>query len=390
VHDDVMTNPALLDLPPMDVAARADRLRTAVTEGGCVALLVSKLVNIRYLTGFSGSAAQLLVLGDRLLLVTDGRYQDQATDELAAAGVEADIRVGLTVDGQAELLGTAASGLGRLGLEAHAITWAQQRAMAATWFPFVGELVPTTGLVESLRIVKDAGEVARIEAAATVATAALEAILPSLADGPTEGDVGLALDTEIRAQGAQGTSFETIVGSGPNGAKPHHRAAGSTRRIVEGDLVVFDFGALVDGYCSDMTRTVCVGEPSPTQRRMLDVVTESQAAGVAAVRSGATSVQVDEACRRVIREAGWDSAFTHGTGHGVGLEIHEDPRVTWAVTATLAAGHVVTVEPGVYLPEHGGVRVEDTVLVTDDGCRPLTHAPKEADPTAWPRPRPTT
>jgi Xaa-Pro aminopeptidase len=376
----------------MDVAGRAARLRASLGTGDhpCDALLVTKLVNIRYLTGFTGSAAVLLVLPDRLVFVTDGRYQDQAAEQLAAAGIEADQRIALTIDGQAEILGTAASGLGRLGLEAHAVTWAQQRAMAATWFPFVGELVPTTGLVEALRIVKDVGEVARIEAAATVATTALEKVLPLLGTAPTEGDIGLALDTEIRRLGAEGTSFETIVGSGPNGAKPHHRAAGSTRTIVEGDLVVFDFGALVDGYCSDMTRTVAVGQPTAVQRRMLDVVTEAQAAGVAAVRAGVSSVQVDEACRAVIRDAGWGDAFTHGTGHGVGLEIHEDPRVSWSVTATLAAGHVVTVEPGVYLPEHGGVRVEDTVVVTADGCRPLTHAPKEADPNAWPRPRPTT
>jgi Xaa-Pro aminopeptidase len=380
-----MTHPALVDLPAMRVAARADALRAALGYGehACDALLVSKLVNIRYLTGFTGSAALLLVLPDRLLFVTDGRYQDQATDELAAAEVEAEVRIGLTSQGQAEILGSAAAGLARLGLEAHAVTWAQQRSMAATWFPFVAELVPTTDRIEALRIVKDDGEVARIEAAATIATAALEEVLPTLASEPTESDTGLALDTAIRRLGAEGNSFETIVGSGPNGAKPHHRAAGSGRRIVEGDLVVFDFGALVDGYCSDMTRTVMVGTASPTQQRMLDVVTASQAAGVATVRAGATSVEVDEACRAVIRDAGWADAFTHGTGHGVGLEIHEDPRVTWAVSATLALGHVVTVEPGVYLADHGGVRIEDTVVVTGDGCRPLTHAPKEPDPSRW-------
>src|SRR4051812_37888117 len=161
-----MTHPAPVDLPPMRVAARADALRAALGDGedACDALLVSKLVNIRYLTGFTGSAALLLVLPDRLLFVTDGRYRDQAADELAAAGVEAEVRIGLTSQGQAEILGSAAAGLGQLGLEAHAVTWAQQRSMAATWFPFVPELVPTTDRVESLRIVKDDGEVARIEA----------------------------------------------------------------------------------------------------------------------------------------------------------------------------------------------------------------------------------
>jgi Xaa-Pro aminopeptidase len=258
--------------------------------------------------------------------------------------------------------------------------------MASTWFPFVGELMPTENVVESLRVVKDDGEVARIEAAATIATAALVNVRDLLHDHPTEHEFGLALDTEIRHLGAEGNSFETIVGSGPNGAKPHHRASSSQRRIGDGELVVLDYGAVVDGYCSDMTRTICTGVPSAAQQRMLDVVGAAQRAGVDRVRAGVTGVDVDRACRDVIGEAGWADAFSHGTGHGVGLEIHEDPRVTFASTATLAAGHVVTVEPGVYLPEQGGVRIEDTLVVTADGCRPLTHAPKDWDLHSWPSP----
>jgi Xaa-Pro aminopeptidase len=370
----------------MDVAARAPRLRGQLDVD---ALLVTKLVNIRYLTGFTGSAALLLVLPDELLFVTDGRYRDQAAEQLAAAGVDATIRIGLTMEGQAEILGTAASGVGRLGLEAHSVTWAQQRAMAATWFPFVAELVPTENVVESLRIVKDEGEVARIEAAATIATSALVNVRGLLDDGPTEHEFGLAIDTEIRRLGADGNSFDTIVGSGPNGAKPHHRASSSRRPIGEGELVVIDYGAVVDGYCSDMTRTICTSAPNALQQRMIDVVMAAQQAGVDTVQAGATGVEVDRACRDVIGEAGWADAFSHGTGHGVGLEIHEDPRVSFASTATLAAGHVVTVEPGVYLPEQGGVRIEDTLVVTADGSRPLTHASKNWDLRSWPSP-PTT
>jgi Xaa-Pro aminopeptidase len=174
----------------------------------------------------------------------------------------------------------------------------------------------------------------------------------------------------MRRHGADDVSFETIVASGPNGAKPHHRPGG--RRITEGDLVVLDFGALVDGYHSDMTRTMAVGELSATQQRMYDVVLEAQAAGVRAVAEGVAAREVDRACRSVIEAAGWGEAFLHGTGHGVGLDIHEDPRVGKAATAMLASRSVVTVEPGVYLPEHGGVRIEDTVVVTPDGCRPVT------------------
>ena len=214
-----------MTLPPMDVAGRAVRLRERLDVD---ALLVTKLVNIRYLTGFTGSAALLLVLPDELLFVTDGRYRDQAAEQLADAGVDATIRIGLTTEGQAEILGTAASGIARLGLEAHSVTWAQQRAMAGTWFPFVGELVPTENVVEALRVVKDEGEVARIEAAATIATAALVNVRHLLDEHPTEHEFGLAIDTEIRRLGAEGNSFETIVGSGPNGAKPHHRAASAS------------------------------------------------------------------------------------------------------------------------------------------------------------------
>jgi Xaa-Pro aminopeptidase len=180
----------------------------------------------------------------------------------------------------------------------------------------------------------------------------------------------------MRRAGASGPSFETIVAAGPNGAKPHARP--SSRRIERGELVVIDFGAVIDGYCSDMTRTVCVGEPaSATARRMVEVVSASQRAGVAAVAAGVTGKAVDEACRALITDAGWGDAFVHGTGHGVGLEIHEAPRVSSTSTDTLAPGHVVTVEPGVYLPDEGGVRIEDTVIVTDSGCSPLTHAPKD-------------
>ncbi len=361
-------------LAPMDVAGRVPRLRAALAAAGTAdALLVNKMVNIRYLTGFTGSAGAVLVLPDDLLLVTDGRYGQQAAEQLSAAGVEAEIDVaGVTAR---EVVGDAvrAAGVARLALEADAITWDQQRVFAQTWFDGV-DLVATVGLVDDLRLVKDDGEVARIEAAAAIADQALANVRTRLLDELTEQEFGIELDFEIRRLGASGNSFETIVGSGPNGAKPHHRP--SSRRIVEGDLVVLDFGAVVDGYCSDMTRTVMLGEPSPTQARMLEVVTAAQQAGVDAIADGVAVADIDAACRAVIGEAGWADAFLHATGHGVGLEIHEAPRVAATADATLAPGFVVTVEPGVYLPTHGGVRVEDTLVVTADGSRPLTLTPK--------------
>ena len=363
-------------LPAMDVAARVDRLRGSLDEAGCAALLVTHLTNIRYLTGFTGSAAMLLVRADALTFVTDGRYEEQAAGQLTAAGVDAEVVIGRSAELQRQSVSRLAAGIARLGLEAEHVTWAEQRRYADDWFPGA-TLVPSTGLVEGLRLVKDAGEVARIEAACAIADGALATVAPMLDDGPTEAAFALELDTEMRRQGADDLSFETIVAAGPNGSRPHHSP--SDRRIGRGDLVVIDFGALVDGYHSDMTRTLAVGGPGAlveTQTRMVDVVRASQAAGVAAVRAGASTRDVDAACREVITEAGWGEAFVHGTGHGVGLDIHEEPRVSWAADATLEAGHVVTVEPGVYLPGHGGVRIEDTVVVTESGCRTLTRAPK--------------
>ncbi len=361
--------------PAMDVVGRAARLREGLEEVGCEALLVNRLVNTRYLTGFTGSAGILVVTRDELVLVTDGRYRDQAEEQLAAAGVEAaKVEIGQTAAEQQELLTTATAGIGRLGLEAAHVSWSAQRRYAEDWFPDA-ELVATEGLVERLRQHKDTGELARLAAAAALADSALATVRPRLGEGPTEAEIALELDSEVRRLGADGASFETIVASGPNAAKPHARPGG--RRIEEGDLVVIDFGALVEGYHSDMTRTTIIGSPSPTQQRMLDVVAASQAAGVAAVVAGTGCVDVDHACRGVIDDAGWEAAFLHGTGHGVGLDIHEDPRVGRSSTANLEVGHVVTVEPGVYLPEHGGVRIEDTVVVTATGSRLLTHAPKE-------------
>jgi Xaa-Pro aminopeptidase len=361
-------------LPPLRHAARVAALREILAAEHLDGLVVTNLVNIRYLTGFTGSAALVLLTKKRCLFVTDGRYQTQSAQQLSAARVRADLVVG-RLDAQRDAVMKAASRLGRIGLEATDVTWAQQREMAGEWFSG-SEVVPTEGLVERLRLVKDDGELARIERAAAIADAALAAVLPQLRDRPTEAEFGLALDFEMRRLGAEDVSFETIVAAGPNGAKPHARP--SRRGIQPGELIVLDFGALVDGYHSDMTRTVCVGEPAdPVLGRMVEAVIASEAKGVRAVKAGAKARSVDTACRRVLRRYGWEEAFLHGTGHGVGLDIHEAPSVNSASVATLAPGHVLTVEPGVYLPEHGGVRIEDTVVVTEQGCRTLTHAPKD-------------
>lgn len=363
----------LSNLAPMDVSGRVDRLRQAMEQAQIPALLLTHLTSIRYLTGFTGSAALLLVSPDGLTFVTDGRYGQQSEAELKAAGVNATIEVSSLNQKDIVIAAVGASGATRLGLEAESVTWSAVQTYDDKWFPDL-ELVSTTGLVGELRLIKDDGELARLEAAAAIADSALAKVRHRLNDRPTETEFALELNAAMRSLGADDLSFETIVASGPNGALPHHHPG--TRTITGGDLVVIDFGALVDGYHSDMTRTIAVGDISDTQQKMWDVVARSQAAGVEAVASEVACKDVDTVCRDIIVEAGWGEAFLHGTGHGVGLDIHEDPRVAQSSTATLVERCVITVEPGVYLPAHGGVRIEDTVVVTSDGCRPITLAPK--------------
>jgi Xaa-Pro aminopeptidase len=360
----------------MDVAGRIPRLRDRFAAAEIDALLVTRLTNVRYLTGFTGSAGMLLVLPEGAVFVTDGRYAEQSGEQLGAAGVDARIEIGTTAARQREVLAAAVTeaDVSRLGLEADGVSWAQQREFAADWFPSV-ELVSTLALVEDLRIVKEDGEVARIRAACAIADDALAELLPTLAQGRTEREFALDLEFAMRRRGASAVSFDPIVASGPNGAKPHARP--SDRRIEPGELVVIDFGCIVDGYCSDMTRTVSVGDPGAEARRVWDTVRVSQQAGRDAVAVGVACADVDRASRAVIEDAGWGDAFVHGTGHGVGLDIHEAPRVASTAGGTLAPGHVVTVEPGVYLPGVGGVRIEDTLVVTPSGPVALTEFPKE-------------
>lgn len=366
-------------LAPMRVAGRLPRLREVLEAERLDAVLITNLVNVRYLTGFSGSAANLLVGPDSALLVTDGRYRTQAAEQLAGSGLSGavEIFVGKLQPQREQVSATVAGiGAGRVALEAENITWGSMRRMAELLTGV--ELVPSEGLVEQLRQVKDEGELDRMATAASIADAALAEVLGMLVEGRTEEEVALALDTAMRRLGAEDRAFDTIVASGPNAAKPHHQP--STRRVLPGDWVVIDFGATFEGYRSDMTRTFNVeggsGEAGEMPR-VFSVVAESQAAGVAAVKAGVEAGAVDRTCRDVIAEAGWAERFEHGTGHGVGLDIHEAPTVSEGSGTILVPGFVVTVEPGVYLPEIGGVRIEDTVVVTDEGCRVLTGFTKD-------------
>jgi Xaa-Pro aminopeptidase len=368
-------------LPPLSVDGRLDRLRLRFADvggdaGPIGALVVTTPANIRWLTGFSGTAGVLCVTGDRALLTTDGRYRTQSAEQLAAAGVADQVSVTIGgIQAQRTQLAELVVAARRVGLEADHVTWAAQRA----WDDLLvaSELVPVRSLVEDLRVVKDADEILRMERAASIADQGLESVLSLLTgEGITEAEFAAALDHAMRQRGAEDSAFETIVASGENSAKPHARPG--RRSIGPGDPVVIDFGAVFEGYRSDMTRTFVVGgEPAGELARVFSVVADAQAAGVAAVRPGVETGSVDLTCREVIAAAGWAERFEHGTGHGVGLDIHEAPSVGPGSTAILAPGAVVTVEPGVYLPGTGGVRIEDTLVVTEDGSRSLTQFPKE-------------
>jgi Xaa-Pro aminopeptidase len=343
-----------------------------LAEAGVDALLVTDLTNVRWLTGFTGSAGRVVVLPDELVLVTDARYGDRAEAELAAVGAEARVVVRRTQADQLAALATMLERSPRLGLEADHVSWADVGRYRSA---LPADIVATAGLVERERRTKDAGELARIERACALASEALADVLGLLDAEPTERVFALALDDRMRALGADGPSFPTIVASGPNAAKPHHDP--SDRPIRPGDSLILDFGALFDGYHSDMTRTALLGDVDPWVTDAYRAVERAQAAGVAAVAPGVTGVGLDDVCRSRLTADGYGELFTHGTGHGVGLLIHEEPWVGTTSVDTLRVGDVVTVEPGVYRSSLGGVRIEDTVLVTDDGCRPLTHTPKD-------------
>ncbi len=366
---------------PLEVAPRLDALRDRLEGCGVDALVVTNLANVRYLSGFTGSAGVVVVTGKTALLTTDGRYRTQSAEQVESVGLAGalEIAIGNGEDQRAAVAGAlGAAGAARVGLEAEDVSWAASKRWREVFGPAEG--VPVTGAVEALREVKDAGELYRMARAAAIADGALAEVLPMLADVDssrlTEEQFALALDTAMRRGGAEDRAFDTIVAVGPNSAKPHHRPSATV--LTRGQPMVVDFGATFEGYRSDMTRTFWLGgEPTGEMARVFEVVRESQAAGVAAVRAGVGAKDVDTVCREVIGAAGWADRFEHGTGHGVGLDIHEAPTVSQQGTAILAVGTVVTVEPGVYLPGTGGVRIEDTLVVTEDGSRSLTGFTKD-------------
>lgn len=378
------------------------RRRAAVRYGlrglGVSMLLVTDLVNVRYLTGFTGSNAALLLSAEEAgagedaeeltVLATDGRYTEQAAQQVpdlrvvidrdCAYAVLAD-RFGSDAHDGSEGTDPADGAAVRVGFEASAMSVAAHTALTGRLevLTVPVELVALTGIVETARTVKDDGEIALIARACAIGDAALRDLIAegALAPGRTERQVARRLEWLMFEHGAEAVAFETIVACGANSAIPHHRPTDDV--LASGDLVKIDFGATVGGYNSDMTRTMVLGEPDAFQRDTYELVRRAQEAGVAAVRAGVTGAEVDRAARAVIEEAGLGGLFSHGLGHGVGLRVHEAPPVSSGATSTLPAGAVVTVEPGVYHVGRGGVRIEDTLVVRDDGPEILTRTGKD-------------
>jgi Xaa-Pro aminopeptidase len=337
---------------------RLERLRPTLEEP----LLVTAPANVRYLVGFSSSNAALLVEPDGAQLFSDFRY---AAKGRAIPEVE-------FVETKRNLFADLSERLsGPVGFEAEAVTFAQYEALGANGL----ELVPRRGLVEPLRAVKDEGELEAIRAAAAITSEALTRLAEERFTGRTEQELAWRMEMLYRELGASGSAFETIVGSGPNGASPHSRP--TDRVLALGETVVIDTGAVVDGYCSDCTRTFATGLLPEQLREAYAACLEGQLAGLEAVRAGTTGVDADAAARDSIEAAGFGEQFGHGLGHGVGIEVHEAPRLSRESPDTLAAGNVVTVEPGIYLSDLGGIRIEDLVVVRDGEPEIMTTFTKE-------------
>ena len=348
---------------------RIERLRSIFGQHDLHALLVTNLTNVRYLTGFSGTNGQLLVSPERRVFLTDPRYKARAADLVEGADIE------IYADRLSDSLGPLfdAGKVRRLGVEAGTMTLAEHEDLAGR-LPGL-ELVPVSGTVEALRRRKDQEEIQKLREAVALGDQAFDWVIKRLVPGVTERQIALDLEIRMREMGAEEVSFPPIVGSGPLSAHIHHTAG--QRELQKGDLVLLDFGCRLDGYCSDLTRTVVLGPASDQQHEIYDVVLSAQMESIDAAGPGVRTQAVDARARGIIEKAGYGELFGHGLGHGVGLEVHEDPRLRRVSEDTLSAGDVVTVEPGVYLEGLGGVRIEDCVLVTEHGREVLGSAPKQ-------------
>ena len=356
----------------MDHETRIKRVRESLSANNAEALLVTDLANVRYLTGFSGSNGQVLITQDTAVFMSDTRYAARAADMVQGA------EVCIYGHRMSDALKERLDGVSRLGIEAANLPVASLESLTERLDGV--ELVPTKSVVENLRRTKDLEEAALLREAIRISDEAFSWVLGRLVVGASEREVALDLEVHLRSSGAEAVSFEPIVGSGPLSAHIHHTP--SERALQRGDVVLMDFGCRFQGYCSDLTRTVVVGSASNEQREIYELVLHAQAEGIAAAKAGAGTEEVDMAARRIIEQGGHGDEFAHSLGHGVGLHIHEAPRLGKSPeedleAKALKAQDVVTIEPGVYLAGKFGIRIEDCVLVTEQGCDVLGSAPKD-------------
>ena len=352
----------------MNVKGRIELLRALLTEKVVDAVLVTKEENVHYFSGFRGDSTALLVTHERLLLVTDSRYTEQASAEAALYEI-VEQRDGLYRK-VAEL--AVEAGVVALGYEGAALVCDQYEKLKE----MLGEISFDTSLaLDALRQVKDADEIALIRRACAIADEGFAHIIRYIQPGMTEMEVAAELEHYMRTLGSERPAFQTIIASGVRGSLPHGVA--SDKVIARGELVTMDFGAVCAGYHSDITRTICVGRADARQREIYDAVLSAQMRALAALRPGVTGIEVDRIARDSLAEKNFEQYFGHGLGHSLGLEIHEEPRLSKAGKHIMQPNMLITDEPGVYIPGWGGIRIEDTVLITADGSEPLTRAPKE-------------
>jgi len=365
------------------LARRHARVRQSIDSLSVDALIVFASTNIRYLTNHVGSAGILVLTRDAAHLLIDFRYEEAVRTLQASASACPGLRTWPVPASYDEALLTCLQEIGvtTVGFEAAHLTVARHEWLLRTVAAHQASIVlrATERVVEQARMIKDADEIAALSDAASRMTAAADATFRAIRAGLSEQMIATALELAMRAAGYERLAFDTIVASGPNAALPHYRAG--ERTLASGDLVVLDFGGVLDGYCCDLTRTISVGPASSEARRVYEAVRDAQQAAIAAVRPGVETHVVDAAARQLLEDRGLGAAFGHGTGHGLGLDVHEEPRIgrprADAPSVSLQPGMVFTIEPGAYLPGWGGVRIEDDVLVTDDGCRVLTSVTRE-------------
>lgn len=347
---------------------RVNKLRQEMKKNDISAFLVTSPYNLRYLTNFTGSTGLAVITMDKAFFITDFRYTEQAAQQVA--GFEIIKNTGPIFDELTKL--EASEKLANIAFEENHVSFAEYSVLEEV---LACELIPVAGMIEELREVKDEEEIAIIEKACGIADSAFDHILKVIKPGMTEIEVANQLDFYMRSLGASGVSFDTIVASGLRSAMPHGVA--SEKLIEKGDFVTLDFGCYYQGYVSDMTRTFAVGEPDPKLKEIYQIVLEAQLKVLDAAKPGLTGIQLDAVARDHIASYGHGEAFGHSTGHGIGLEIHEGPNVSFKSDKQFVVGNVITDEPGIYIPGLGGVRIEDDLLITSEGNRVLTHSPKE-------------